>query len=294
LIQRLLACLEVFDDYNKGHMDTPKDNSAQGHIRNSLETMDKSLAQSAKRAGNIVAALYIVSNVLPEGEPLQKEIRKTGLSILSLANDIAGVKGESYDRQTNEINRAIKKVISYLEVGVTMFLISEMNFRILRLELMALGGSYDSRREGLIDIESVLREGREFTSKTADNSATVTAKDSPRESKGHLKDIKTEPKRHPPIVQKPMVINVLNKPLAPTFGSNTFFSHKPATLDDRKSKIIDSLKGKDSSTITDIKTDFPDVSFKTIQRDLQSLIDEGQIERVGERRWSIYRLKGSN
>ncbi|MBP9852051.1 MAG: hypothetical protein KBC67_02195 [Candidatus Pacebacteria bacterium] len=273
-------------------MDTSKDNSAQGHIRNSLETMDKSLAQSAKRAGNIVAALYIVSNVLPEGEPLQKEIRKTGLSILSLANDIAGVKGESYDRQTNEINRAIKKVISYLEVGVTMFLISEMNFRILRLELMALGGSYDSRREGLIDIESVLREGREFTSKTPDSSATVTAKDSPRESKGHIKDIKTEPKRHSPVVQKPMIINVLNKPLAPTFGSNTFFNDKP--VDDRKSKIIDSLKGKDSSTITDIKTDFPDVSFKTIQRDLQSLIDEGQIERVGERRWSIYRLKNNN
>ncbi len=249
--------------------------------RNSLETMDKSLMQSAKRAGNIAAALYIVSNVLPEGEPLQKEIRKTGLLILSLANDIAGVKGESYDRLTVEINRAIKKVISYLEVGVTMFLISEMNFRVLRLELMALGGSYESRREGMVDIESILRqESVNEVIKTGDSKKNVLNKATPQStsnvSKGHVKDI---------------VINVLNKPLAPTFGSSNFFKDKVPVLNDRKEKIINSLKAKESSSITDIKLEFPDVSFKTIQRDLQSLIDEDKIERVGERRWSIYKIK---
>jgi hypothetical protein len=264
--------------------DNFNDRSAQGHIRNSLETMDKSLAQSAKRAGNIVAALYIVSNVLPEGEPLQREIRKTGLLILSLANDIAGVKGESYDRLTNEINGAIKKVISYLEVGVTMFLISEMNFRILRLELMALGGSYDSRREGLIDIESILREGRETVAETPVEKPTRATSKSPVVDKGHIKDI--EHKRHEPIT-----INVLNKPLAPTFGATNFFKDKSTGLDDRKTKIINALKNKETSTIAEIKTEFPDVSFKTIQRDLQSLIDDNIIERVGERRWSMYRIK---
>jgi hypothetical protein len=243
--------------------------------------MDKSLMQSAKRAGNIAAALYIVSNVLPEGEPLQKEIRKTGLLILSLANDIAGVKGESYDRLTVEINRAIKKVISYLEVGVTMFLISEMNFRVLRLELMALGGSYESRREGMVDIESILRqESVNEVIKTGDSKKNVlnkaTSQPTSNVSKGHVKDI---------------VINVLNKPLAPTFGSSNFFKDKVPVLNDRKEKIINSLKAKESSSITDIKLEFPDVSFKTIQRDLQSLIDEDKIERVGERRWSIYKIK---
>lgn len=273
--------------------DNFKDSSAQGHIRNSLETMDKSLAQSAKRAGNIVAALYIVSNVLPEGEPLQREIRKTGLLILSLANDIAGVKGESYDRLTNEINGAIKKVISYLEVGVTMFLISEMNFRILRLELMALGGSYDSRREGLIDIESILREGREtvqdyiketIRQKPVEKPTRPTVRNEAVLDKGHVKDI--ENKGHEPIT-----INVLNRPLAPTFGVTNFFKDKSTGLDDRKTKIINALKNKETSTIAEIKTEFPDVSFKTIQRDLQSLIDDNKIERVGERRWSTYRIK---
>ncbi len=279
--------------------DNFKDSSAQGHIRNSLETMDKSLAQSAKRAGNIVAALYIVSNVLPEGEPLQREIRKTGLLILSLANDIAGVKGESYDRLTNEINGAIKKVISYLEVGVTMFLISEMNFRILRLELMALGGSYDSRRDGLIDIESILREGRdtvrENTKESArDNKEPIRQKPVEKQSrpvadnnvldKGHIKDIEHKG-------QEAITINVLNRPLAPTFGATNFFKDKSTGLDDRKTKIINALKNKETSTIAEIKTAFPDVSFKTIQRDLQVLIDDNIIERVGERRWSTYRIK---
>ena len=256
-------------------MENPKDNI----IRDSFETMDKMLVQSARRAGNIAAALYIVSNVLPDNEPLQKEIRKSALAILSFANDIAGVKGENYDRLTNEINREIRKVISYIEVGVTMYLISEMNFRVLRLELMALGGSYESRRSGIIDIETVLRENskEQIQEKSASPVKTV------ENYKGHIKDI--ENKR-----TNDMVINVLNRPLAPTFGTKDFFKDKSTDLHDRKSKIINVLIGRPVSSIADIKADFPDVSFKTIQRDLQSLIDDGKIERVGERRWSMYKL----
>lgn len=267
-------------------MEPKKDNSIQGHVRSSLETMDKSLIQSAKRAGNIAAALYIVSNVLPENEPLQKEIRKSGLAILAIANDIAGMKGESYDRLTGEINQEIRKAISYLEVGVTMFLISEMNFRILRLELMALGGSYESRRDGLIDIDSLLKEGREIVDVVEELSPEKSIKQvgksvaKPVLDKGHIKDID----------KGQVTINVLNKPLAPSFGSKTFFSTETKGNDDRKTKILEKLKSRESSTITDIKTDFPDVSFKTIQRDLQTLIDEQKIERLGERRWSIYRI----
>ncbi len=235
--------------------------------------MDKSLAQSAKRAGNIVAALYIVSNILPEDEPLQKEIRKAGLTLLSVTNDIAGLRGDSYDRRTNEVLTLIKKIISYLEVGVTLFLVSEMNFRILRLELMALGGSYESRRGGLVDIESILKdESEEKPLKTIEN------------YKGHIKDINH--KGHEPIA-----INVLNKTLTPSFGQHINLKDKSTVTNDRKTRITKALKNKRSLTIAEIKTEFPDVSFKTIQRDLQSLIDEGIIERIGERRWSAYHLK---
>jgi hypothetical protein len=275
-------------------MEPQKDNRikdigfSQGHAKNALETMDKSLAQSAKRAGNIVAAVYIVSNVLPHDEPLQKELRKAGLSLLSIANDIAGAKGESYDRRTAEINSVIKKIISYLEVGVTLFLVSEMNFRILRLELMALGGSYESRRDGIIDIESVLRSDKN-ESVVKPNNKTIVLHDAETD-KGHIKDIEIEKTEK----KEPMVINVLNRTLAPTFGNKTFFKDikdKSTGGEDRKTKILSSLRDKVSGTIAEIKTAFPDVSFKTIQRDLQSLIDENKIERVGERRWSTYRLK---
>ncbi|MEN9582162.1 MAG: hypothetical protein RL641_116 [Candidatus Parcubacteria bacterium] len=267
-------------------MENQKDNHikdtglSKGHVKDALETMDKSLSQSAKRAGNITTALYLVSNILPSDEPLQKEIRKAGLALLSVANDIAGTRGENYDRRSNEINNIIKKIIAYLEVGVTLFLVSEMNFRILRLELMALGGSYESRRGGLIDIESILRN--EPVEKTEKPLRTVH-NDAPSD-KGHIKDI--QDKGH-----EQLVINVLNKSIAPTFGTKNFIKDKSTTFDDRKTKIIKALVGKESSTIAEVKAEFPDVSFKTIQRDLQSLIDEGKIERVGERRWSMYKIK---
>lgn len=260
-------------------MDHKKDNfikdinPSQGHVKTSFENMDKSLIQSAKRAGNIVSALYIVSNILPSDEPLQKEIRKASLSLLSLTNDVTIGRGDSYDRKSNEIGTVIRKIIAYLEVGVTLFLVSEMNFRVLRLELMALGGSYESRRGGLIDLESILKgEIEEKPLKTMEI------------SKGHIKDIINKS-------PEPIAINVLNKQLSPSFGQNINLKDKSTATSDRKILIIKALQNKPSETITDIKTKFPDVSFKTIQRDLQTLIDEGKIERIGERRWSVYRLK---
>lgn len=281
-------------------MEQQKDNNLKdtllpiGQIKNSLETMDKSLLQSAKRAGNIVTALYIVSNVLPYDEPLQKEIRKASLVLLSVANDIAGTKGENFDRKTAELNSIIKKIISYLEVGVTMFLVSEMNFRILRLELMALGGSYDSRRSGLVDVEVILKQNHSHKSEeqTEINPKSVnerTKKDSPKDlpiekDKGHIKDIRNK-------ITQPISISVLNKPILQSFGAKNFFKDKSTDLNDRKTLILEALKNKDSSNISDIKVKFPNVSFKTIQRDLQSLIDEEKIERIGERRWSTYRIK---
>ncbi len=63
-------------------------------------------------------------------------------------------------------------------------------------------------------------------------------------------------------------------------------------LVDRGSRIKTVLEAKPEATIKDIAEVITDVSEKTIQRELNSLIEKGQVIREGERRWSKYSVAG--
>jgi hypothetical protein len=56
----------------------------------------------------------------------------------------------------------------------------------------------------------------------------------------------------------------------------------------RREAILSILKSKGPSYIKDISTVIRDVSEKTIQRELQSLVESGEVTRTGERRWTTY------
>jgi DNA-binding transcriptional ArsR family regulator len=59
-------------------------------------------------------------------------------------------------------------------------------------------------------------------------------------------------------------------------------------MTDRAERIKTVLEAKPNATIKDIAEVITDVSEKTIQRELNSLIEKGQVIREGERRWSRY------
>ena len=61
----------------------------------------------------------------------------------------------------------------------------------------------------------------------------------------------------------------------------------------RVDRIKTVLEAKGEATIKDIAEVITDCSEKTIQRDLNSLIDSGEVIREGERRWSRYRINKS-
>lgn len=71
-------------------------------------------------------------------------------------------------------------------------------------------------------------------------------------------------------------------------STDAYFVHSQMT--DRSERIKTVLEAKPQATIKDIAEIITDVSEKTIQRELNSLIEKGQVIREGERRWSRYRI----
>jgi DNA-binding transcriptional ArsR family regulator len=58
----------------------------------------------------------------------------------------------------------------------------------------------------------------------------------------------------------------------------------------RREAVLSVLRAKGPSYIKDISTVIREVSEKTIQRELQALVEEGVVQRSGERRWTTYSL----
>lgn len=73
--------------------------------------------------------------------------------------------------------------------------------------------------------------------------------------------------------------------------SHTKIQHtevKQENKNKRQDQILSFINGRKSAVIKDISTLFPDVSEKTIQRELGTLVDTGKITKRGSKRWSIY------
>lgn len=67
-------------------------------------------------------------------------------------------------------------------------------------------------------------------------------------------------------------------------------TERASTDADRRERIKVVLSAKGSATIKDISDIINDVSSKTIQRELNSMIEDNVVKREGERRWSKYSL----
>lgn len=65
---------------------------------------------------------------------------------------------------------------------------------------------------------------------------------------------------------------------------------KDIYIQDRRDAILSVIKNKKKASIKDLSLVIRDVSEKTIQRELLSLISLGVVMREGERRWSTYSL----
>lgn len=267
--------------------DASRTSNLPGEAYPSIE--NKFFEVASKRAEKIITALYMVTDFIKDNEPIKGELRSVGLSLLGATHDITKNSVTLFKATLPEVTALVRKTISFLEVSATMSLISDMNYQILRNELMALAGNYESKFSNFgVRITDII--GKETLEKK-DTEVLPQKEESLIESgvfyKGQLKDIFN--KGQETFSKKTISVLTKKDTKISTAVKNSIV--ESTNSNERKNKIINILKIKGIANITEISVDIEGVSEKTIQRDLQSLIDKGVLERVGERRWSRYSLK---
>jgi len=209
----------------------------------------------------ITTAVYMVTEFLSDKEPLKGHIRKKSIKLLSFILSLKDNISFLSEKSVSDMFLFVSEMESLLNIASSAKIISKMNCSILVDEYKkVLDLIIENRKDNL----------KNFLEK--------------QNYKGHyykgqeiiLKDIK--------LIKDKITIN----------SSKTKLLKSNNNDDDklkRKSAILKVIKDKKEINIKDILKEIKGYGEKTVQRDLTRLVDEGVLEKIGERRWSRYSLK---
>lgn len=264
--------------HNKKYYMEPSNKISTEVAQNSVDPvsffdLNNDFVLAYKKTEKLASAVYMVTGLFSENEPVKWTLRKKVGELLSFIltykdTPEAGRADFLYTTKTKAL-----ELVSLLEISLRGGLMSQMNFSILKQEFLnlvsilnvAVNSSNDFPGEGLsktfFDVGQInsqtLRDGN-----NTDRFYKTT-------------EIGSGPQR--------MSLNDLKDK---TVGANTDNFKKS----NRQNVILALLKKKKELTIKDIALVIKDCSEKTIQRELNSFITLGILKREGVRRWSKYSL----
>lgn len=241
----------------------------------------------SKKAEKIATALYMVTDLIKDGDPMRQKVRETSIVILSDTRALSyAVTGDLYFH----LGRVIAKsweLVSLMEVCAAVGFVSDMNYGILKNALIEFIGDLRNRQKvegftNIQDLKIVTGEAGNFKLK-------------PDFFKLNEEDIKvikeateeTEIKRHPLKTLSDRKMSFTSNVKADQKTSSLLSSIKTSSSA-REEQILKLIEDKKDISINDIVSYFKGLSPKTIQRDLVSLVASGKIKKKGERRWSRY------
>jgi hypothetical protein len=276
----------------------------------------------AKKSERLVTALYLVTDLISDNEPIKHGLRKNSVALLSSMNALSQMDVKDRIAELKVSLKSVTEIISLLHVSVTTGTVSQMNGELLMDGFRSLQSILEKKQPILtaemlmIDDEAGLYTDTQFSSAITSTSYDVltplslarlhgegdnirktedTLKSSSLLAKLEGKDYKgrniLEPadEKNNAIQKDTSVHTVLLKHAAPQASSlaSSFQMRKQS----RREQILALfVKGVDVS-IKDIAARIKGCSEKTIQRELNALLYDNVIERIGEKRWSRYILR---
>lgn len=251
-----------------------------------------------QKALKLATALYMVTDIMSEKEPLKWHLRERAVSLL-----------EATDK---DIMSVIDETLAILAIARIARAVSTMNADILETE-------YRSLSEAVKEMGVVVAQEAIFSQDFFDVEAPVKI-EAPKVEKQEAPKVsasKVEVKKvdvSMPVPVKPVIkdepvaakktVEVEDEPLG---IRSTYISEDDvkdtiseamtsreakvaAERNKRRDAIIRLMYEKGECNVKDITSVLKDVSDKTIQRELIAMMDEGIIAREGDRRWAVYHL----
>ncbi|MEI6843264.1 MAG: hypothetical protein WCK48_02035 [bacterium] len=233
---------------------------------------DKDFVFAYKKTEKLSAAVYLVTNLFSDNEPMKWTLRKKIQEVLSFMVGYKDVGEFSRSDFSQKAKTMILEIVSLLEVSSLSGLVSFMNFSIIKQEFS--------------DLISILEKGGELQKNIGQNNISRSffyvepIQQNPVQSTENF----AEEKRDYSVRSETRIPQNILRDIQ-TVKDNFVFKRN-----NRQDSIINLLKKKSDLSIKDISLTVKGCSEKTIQRELITLISSGIVKKTGERRWSKYSL----
>ncbi len=237
-----------------------------------------------KKTEKIVTAIYLLTGLMNENEPMREKLRSIATNMLSNALLMSErVWGE--ETYQKNLSGALCEMSVLFDVAETAKMISKMNHQIISDELKKLlnfltesSSNYSSAKiafpNGMFDGDYSYTPDQTYQAKPSIEKTPVSTEISDFSQRQN--------------VVKDNQVNIENQKISLVKNE---VSHKIIKdKNNRQEIIISMLKGGAKLTIKDFAKNIKDCSDKTIQRELIGMVGKGVLKKEGERRWSKYFL----
>ena len=224
---------------------------------------DPAYAHVFKKTEKIISALYLITNLISDTEPIKYQIRKVSLKIMSDILALKKTANPQPKQSFTDLLTAYSEIISLLKIAHIAGNVSAMNYSVAQREITLLMTNIDALHSDDLGNGAVVLPQDFFDTPVVNTPAVNTPVFNP---KGHYKT--------------PSVIKD-NRPIQ---------APKDNLKDSRKDTMLSLLKSGKPMGIKDFAREIKGCSEKTIQRELLSMVESGVLKKTGERRWSLYSL----
>lgn len=223
----------------------------------------------------LTIALYRVTDYFPKAEILRNHLREKANEIFEAIMELSCDADREHDLEL--LVQKIRTTKGYLIIARTLNYVRPLNFIVLEKEYGLIEDFLESERIKFLnqpvheDIRS-LEQGLTLTALKKSYAANSVSEDTAVNDHASREDGEGETQK----------------------GSLEFYDKIPRSLNDRQKIIVNRLRISKHAKISDFYAAFEGISSKTIQRDLQNLVDQHILSKQGEKRWTVYSLTENN
>ncbi len=250
------------------------------------------LAYIFERAKKVTEALYRVTDLLSDKEPLKWEIREKAVFVF---NNLISTKNRHFLERVScltEAENGIDELLVLLSLLSCGRDISGINFLVLKDEYSAVGKLISKEKDSDNFSEVFFGNQQELIGQPNGQSNGQTNLNGQSNIQTDISkingDIPLKNQQQPEQKKKREVVSKNN--------NNDVFSPENMGVKnrERKSKILNIVKNKGRITVGELAVVFKEYSEKTIQRDLLEMVGNGVLDKEGDKRWRSYIFKGGN
>lgn len=212
-------------------------------------------------------AVYKALEYFPESDPLKNRAKDKALSIMESLVSLSDTSGWiSFQKEKTKtyILEDIDILLGYLWIAKTQKWLNSANYMIIANEYEKLKQSL----KPIISIKMAVQGNLDNNPKENENIEPAAPSFSKTENN---KEIKTS--------------------LSPILKNTEAIKKTPEYIPPRQEKIIDFLGKNEKAQVMDLQKVLPDVTKRTIRRDLDELMSSGKIVRIGDFNQVFYKIK---